>query len=200
MDRENAPINCLLEQAASIIRRSKTTTGTFEPTEGDKRGQIEELISFADSQHLWFDLSNLKITYMDKGGENEVFHDGNLSVIKLNNFEYAGDDLENFFIRIFAHNRFFNNVPYSLIGFSYNSQKEFCAVLTQPYIKAEREATEDEIAEHMQALGFEMDYYDEFHNEEYEIFDAVPNNVLYGIDGALYFIDTQIRFKDKRPR
>ena len=74
-------------------------------------------------------------------------------------------------------------------------QKEFCAVLTQPYIKAEREATEDEIAEHMQALGFEMDYYDEFHNEEYEIFDAVPNNVLYGIDGALYFIDTQIRLK-----
>ena len=196
MDRENSPINCLLEQAASIIRRSKTTTGTFEPTEGDKRGQIKELISFADSQHLWFDLSNLKITYMDKGGENEVFHDGNLSVIKLNNFEYAGDDLENFFIRIFAHNRFFNNVPYSLIGFSYNSQKEFCAVLTQPYIKAEREATEDEIAEHMQALGFEMDYYDEFHNEEYEIFDAVPNNVLYGIDSNLYFIDTQIRLKE----
>lgn len=96
MDRENAPINCLLEQAASIIRRSKTTTGTLEPTEGDKRGQIEELTS---------------------------------------------------------------------------------------------------IAEHMQALGFEMDYYDEFHNEEYEIFDAVPNNVLYGIDGALYFIDTQIRLK-----
>ena len=74
MDRENAPINCLLEQAASIIRRSKTTTGTFEPTEGDKRGQIEELISFADSQHLWFDFSNPKITYMDNGGENEVFH------------------------------------------------------------------------------------------------------------------------------
>ena len=45
----------------------------------------------------------------------------------------------------------------------------------------------------MQALGFDMDYYDEFHNENYEVFDAVPNNVLYGIDGDLYFIDTQIR-------
>lgn len=30
---------------------------------------------------------------MDKGGENEVFHDGNASVIKLNNFEYGGEDL-----------------------------------------------------------------------------------------------------------
>lgn len=28
-----------------------------------------------------------------------------------------------------------------------------------------------------------------------EVFDAVPNNVLYGIDNDLYFIDTQIRLK-----
>lgn len=195
MDRENPSINSLLEQAAGIVRRSKIAAGTIEPTEGYKRGQIEELKSFADSLNLWIDLSNLNVTYMDKGGENEVFHDGGMSVIKLNNFEYAGDDLENFFTRIFAHNNFFNNVPYSLIGFSYNSERDFCAVLTQPYIKAEREATEDEIAEHMKALGFAMDCYDEFHNGGYEIFDAVPNNVLYGIDGALYFVDTQIRVR-----
>ena len=47
----------------------------------------------------------------------------------------------------------------------------------------------------MKALSFVMDYPDEFHNDKYEIFDAVPNNVLHGIDGDLYFIDTQIRFK-----
>ena len=75
--------------------------------------------------------------------------------------------------------------------------EEFCAVLTQPYIKAEREATEEEIATYMQALGFTMDYYDEFHNNDYKIFDAAPNNVLYGIDGDLYFIDTQIRTLQK---
>ena len=157
MDRENSPINCLLEQAASIARRSKITAGTLEPTESYKRKQIEGLISFANSCNIWIDFSNLNIS---------------------------------------AHNKFFKNVPYSLIGFSYNSKNEFCAVLTQPYIKAEREATEEEIAEYMQALGFEMDYADEFHNDEYEIFDAVPNNVLYGIDGDLYFIDTQIRLKE----
>ncbi|MEE1088732.1 MAG: hypothetical protein UIC63_07190 [Bacteroidaceae bacterium] len=64
MDRENAPINCLLEQAASIRRRSKTTTGTFEPTEGNKRGQIEELISFADSKNLWVDLHNIPAIFL----------------------------------------------------------------------------------------------------------------------------------------
>ncbi|MDC7141229.1 hypothetical protein [Bacteroides finegoldii] len=195
MDRAYPPINNLLEQATCITRRSKEATGEVEPTEGYKGRQIKELIVFANANNLWIDLSPLNITYMDKGGENEVFHDGKSSVIKLNNFEYAGDDLENFFIRINAHNKFFSNVPYQMIGFSYNSRQEFSAVLTQPYILAEREATEDEIAEYMEALGFEMDYIDEFHNDQYEVFDAVPNNVLYGIDKDLYFIDTQIRLK-----
>lgn len=193
MDRAHSSVNSLLEQAACIVRRSKETTGTLEPTESYKRGQIEELISFADSNGLWIDFNNLSVIYLDKGGENEVFYDGAATVYKLNNFEYAGDNLENFFIRITAHNKFFSNVPYQMIGFAYNSLHEFCAVLIQPHIKAEREATEDEITDYMQALGFEMDYLDEYYNDQYEVFDAVPNNVLYGIDGDLYFIDTQIR-------
>lgn len=197
MDRENSPVNSLLEQAACIVRRCKETTGALEPTESYKRRQIVELINYANSNNLWVDFGSLPIIYLDKGGENEVFYDGAATIYKLNNFEYAGDDLENFFIRIFAHNKFFSNVPYQMIGFAYNSQHEFCAVLIQPHIKAEREATEDEITEYMEALGFEMDYIDEFHNEQYEVFDAVPNNVLYGIDNDLYFIDTQIRFREK---
>ena len=195
MDRAYPPINNLLEQATCITRRSKEATGEVEPTEGYKGRQIKELIVFANANNLWIDLSHLNITYMDKGGENEVFYDAAATVYKLNNFEYAGDNLENFFIRITAHNKFFSNVPYQMIGFAYNSLHEFCAVLIQPHIKAEREATEDEIAEYMEALGFEMDYIDEFHNDQYEVFDAVPNNVLYGIDKDLYFIDTQIRLK-----
>ena len=196
MDRTNPPINSILEQATHIVRRKKETTGTLEPTESYKRGQTKELIDFANYNNLWVSLSNLNVEFLSKGGENEVYT-GNKDniVIKLNNFEYAGDDLENFFIRINAHNKLFGNVPYQMIGFAYNGKKEFCAVLIQPYILAEREATEDEIAAYMEALGFEMDYYDEYHNSEYEVFDVVPNNVLYGIDGDLYFIDTQIRIR-----
>ena len=183
MDRTHSPINSILEQAAYIARRKKETAGTLEPTESYKRGQTKELIDFAKSNNLWISLSELNVEFLSKGGENEVYT-GNKDniVIKLNNFEYAGDDLENFFIRINAHNKLFGNVPYQMIGFAYNSQQEFCAVLIQPYILAEREATEDEIATYMKALGFEMDYYDEYHNSEYEVFDVVPNNVLYGID------------------
>lgn len=82
-----------------------------------------------------------------------------------------------------------------MIGFAYNSEHEFCAVLIQPYIIAKREATETEITECMKALGFKMDYIDEFHNEDYEVFDVVPNNALYEIDGDLYFIDAQIKLR-----
>ena len=133
MDRAYSPIDSLLEQAACIVRRKKEATGALEPTESYKRGQIEELISFASSNNLWISLSELNIEFLSKGGENEVYTgDKDDIVAKLNNFEYAGDDLENFFIRITAHNQFFNNVPYHMIGFAYNSEHEFCAVIIQP--------------------------------------------------------------------
>ena len=195
MDRTYPSVDSLLEQATCIVRREKEAAGNVEPTEGYKRRQIERLKQFATENSLWTQSPiKLNFYFLSKGGENEVYSkDKDDIVLKLNNFEYAGDDLENFFIRIKAHNHFFSNVPYTMIGFAYNSQQEFCAVLTQPYILAQREATEKEIASHMQALGFEMDFSDEFHNSDYEIFDAVPNNVLYGIDEELYFIDTQIR-------
>ena len=82
-----------------------------------------------------------------------------------------------------------------MVGFAHNQEGEFCVVLLQDYVRAEREATPKEIQTYMEKMGFVTDYLDEYHNDEYEIFDAVPNNVLYGIDGQLYFIDTQIRLR-----
>ena len=193
MDREDLQVNRILEEASDLVRREKTSAGNAEYPESYKRRQIEKLKEFASSNNLWVDITKLSLSFLSKGGENEVFTGDGDFVLKLNNFEYAGDDLTNFFIRIEAHNLFFANVPYEMIGFSYNMQHEFCAVLIQPYIPAKREATEEEIIVCMNALGFEMDYVDEFHNDTYEIFDVVPNNVLFGVDENLYFIDTQIR-------
>lgn len=195
MDREHSSINCILEQAAHIAQREKEAAGDIEPTEGYKRRQIDKLIELAHSHNYWIGIDSLSLSFLSRGGENEVYTGEEDYVLKLNNFDYAGDDLTNFFIRINAHNLFFSNIPYKMIGFAYNSQHEFCAVLVQPYVRAKREATNNEIATYMKELGFTMDYVDEFHNENYEIFDAVPNNVLYGIDDKLYFIDTQIRLR-----
>lgn len=106
MDGTYSPIDSILEQAASIVRRSKETAGAVESAENYKRGQIEELVSFANSNDLWIDFfNNTSVIYLDKGGENEVFYDGAATIYKLNNLEYAGEYLENFFFRIKAHNK-----------------------------------------------------------------------------------------------
>ena len=44
--------------------------------------------------------------------------------------------------------------------------------------------------------GFKMNYPDEFHYETYEICYVIPNNVLYGINNDIYFVDTPIRLKE----
>lgn len=59
MDSAYPRISKLMEQAAYIIRRKKETTGTLEPTESYKRGQIAELIAFANSKNLWISLAEL---------------------------------------------------------------------------------------------------------------------------------------------
>lgn len=66
-------------------------------------------------------------------------------------------------------------------------------MLTQPFVRSEREATEAEIRASLLSYGFTSEFGGEYYtNGEYDIFDAVPNNVLYGIDGKFYFIDTII--------
>lgn len=66
-------------------------------------------------------------------------------------------------------------------------------MLSQPFIVAMREATEPEIEEELNKMGFSSELDGEFFsNGNYDIFDALPNNVLVGNDGHLYFIDTII--------
>lgn len=98
-----------------------------------------------------------------------------------------------FFERIYAQNTYFPDCAYTLLGFSKNKDGKTCAVIQQPYIISNREATEDEITKELIKLGFmpQMDG-EYFSNGVHDIFDVSPNNVLVGLDGNLYFIDTII--------
>ena len=114
-------------------------------------------------------------------------------VYKLNDFRYSDDNLMPFFERIKAHNFYFPYCAYSLMGFSENREGKTCAVLSQPYIISSREATDGEIKQELVNLGFMPQMEEEYYtNGVHDIFDASPNNVLVGIDGNLYFIDTII--------
>lgn len=183
----------ILEQAESISRRVFKSIQEVAGTTDCKRVQIFQLEKWAKEKRHWIDIDKIG-SFEDRGSENEVylsFHDN--IVYKLNDFRYSDDNLMPFFERIHAQNMYFPDCAYTLLGFSKNKDGKTCAVIRQPYIISNREATEAEITKELIKLGFmpQMDG-EYFSNGIHDIFDASPNNVLVGLDGNLYFIDTII--------
>ena len=194
----NAKVNSILEDAAEVAGRVLSSIQALAGTTACKGVQIARLKEWAVNNSLWiYDISQLG-TYSDRGSENEVYvNNETQTVYKLNDFRYSDDNLMPFFERIRIHNTLFEDCPYEMIGMAENQSGKPCAVLTQPYILAEREASEDEISEELLRLGFHPEMEGEyFSNGYFDIFDASPNNVLMGIDGHLYFIDTIIYKSD----
>ena len=194
----NAKVNSILEDAAEVAGRVLSSIQALAGTTACKGVQIARLKEWAVNNSLWiYDISQLG-TYSDRGSENEVYvNNETQTVYKLNDFRYSDDNLMPFFERIRIHNKLFYHCSYEMIGMAENQSGKPCAVLTQPYILAEREASEDEISEELLRLGFHPEMEGEyFSNGYFDIFDASPNNVLMGIDGHLYFIDTIIYKSD----
>ncbi len=186
-------ISGILEQAEIVARGVLESVQTIAGTTACKGVQIAQLEKWSKTNNCWLDATKLG-SYEDRGSENEVYLSYTENcVYKLNDFRYSDDNLSPFFERIKAHNTYFPYCAYSLIGFSVNKNGKTCAVLRQPYIISNREATQEEIYTELKKLGFNSQLNGEYYtNGFHDIFDASPNNVLVGIDGNLYFIDTII--------
>ena len=182
----------LLAAASDFARSVLESIQALAGTTSCKGVQIARLKKWAINHVCWIDKDTL-CTYSDRGSENEVYTSlDSRFVYKLNDFRYSDDNLSPFFERISVHNELFPDCEYILIGFAENRDGKVCAALRQPFILAQREATQQEINEELEHLGFQKEQEGYFTNGEYDIFDAVPNNVLMGDDGHLYFIDTII--------
>ena len=191
-NRENE-VGGLLAAASDFARSVLESIQALAGTTSCKGVQIVRLKEWAVSNHCWIDRTILG-TFSDRGSENEVYASlDSRYVYKLNDFRYSDDNLIPFFERIHIHNLLFPDCAYEFIGFAENRDGKICAVLRQPFILSQREATQGEINEEMERLEFQKEQDDGyFTNSDYDIFDAVPNNVLKGDDGHLYFIDTII--------
>ena len=179
-DRRENEVGGLLAAASDFARSVLESIQALAGTTSCKGVQIARLKDWAIQHGCWIDKDTLG-TYSDRGSENEVYASlDSKHVYKLNDFRYSDDNLMPFFERIAIHNQLFPDCEYILIGFAENRDGKTCAVLRQPFILMER-------------LGFHKEQDDGyFTNSDYDIFDAVPNNVLMGADGHLYFIDTII--------
>ena len=182
----------LLAAASDFARSVLESVQALAGTASCKGVQIARLKDWAISNNCWISKDTLG-TYSDRGSENEVYASlDSRNVYKLNDFRYSDDNLTPFFERMNIHNQLFCDCGYTLIGFAENRDGKVCAVLRQPFILSQREATQQEIDEELERLGFQKEQEGYFTNGEYDIFDAVPNNVLMGEDGHLFFIDTII--------
>lgn len=191
-------IGGILEQAEFIAQGVLQSVQAVAGTTNCKGVQIARIAEWAKANGCWLSKETLG-NYEDRGSENEVYLSSKENVVyKLNDFRYSDDNLFPFFERIKAHNEYFPDCAYTMIGFAENMSNKICAVLQQPFIIAAREALEEEISEELLRLGFKPQMDGEYYsNGIHDIFDATPNNVLVGIDGNLYFIDTIIYKSDE---
>ncbi len=192
INSEKEGFDNLMEEAANEARRISRAIQEVAGTTACKGVQIHGLKKWARQKGYWISSYGILGEFSDRGSENEVYMDSvNQIVYKLNDFRYADDNLELFFQRIRIHNNLFADCAYTFHGFAENQDGKICAIISQPFIRADREASIEEIAGALALMGFlpqqDGKY---FTNSEVDIFDALPNNVLHGIDGNLYFIDT----------
>lgn len=193
-----APVDSILEEAEAVARGVLESIQTLTGTTACKGIQIKNLKAWAVANNHWIDDVEVLGNYADRGLENEVYlSKDNETVYKLNDFRYSDDNLTPFFDRLEAQKLYFPDCAYILVGFAMNRSGKVCAVIRQSYIISSREATEAEINHELQELGFEPQMNGEcYSNGIHDIFDATPGNVLVGIDGNLYFIDTIIYKSD----
>lgn len=184
----------ILERASTFANGVLKEIETLAGTTTCKSVQLVRLKQWALEQGCWFNDSNQFGDFFDRGSENEVYLSAHgTEIIKLNDFRYSDDNLTPFFERIEAHNMYFPDCAYTMLGFAENKEGHVCAVLEQPFIADARLATTQEIHDEFIRLGFHVEdeggYYT---NGQHEIFDAVDGNVLIDNEGHMFFIDTII--------
>jgi len=184
----------ILERASAFAYGVLKEIETLAGTTTCKSVQLVRLKQWALEQGCWFNDSNQFGDFFDRGSENEVYlSTQGTDIIKLNDFRYSDDNLTPFFERIEAHNIYFPDCAYTMLGFAENKEGHVCAVLEQPFIADARLATTQEIHDEFIRLGFHAEdeggYYT---NGQHEIFDAVDGNVLIDNEGHMFFIDTII--------
>ena len=111
----------LLERASAFAQNILESIQALTETTACKGVQIARLKDWAKGNDCWIEEPNKLGVYVDRGSENEVYMStSDLKVYKLNDFCYSDDNLQPFFERIAAHNHYFKDCVYALIGISTN--------------------------------------------------------------------------------
>lgn len=192
------------EAEAYLRRAGDRTTAEDGQSRWTRNTLLRDVVQRNKGHQTWIDdiQSIISGERIGLGGENDVYlsRDGK-SVVKINDFSYLPENSTNFdsfMNRVDAHNELFPHDAITILGFTLNSDGKVSVVLSQPYISNAREATQEEIDNFLEEMGFYTDMSGNWTDGTYEIADTKPNNVLVDEDGNLHFIDV-LPYDSRKP-
>lgn len=195
---EEAPENIRIHEITDELRRccqlyeAQLRTGEKNVSRFEIEQRAAEL--FAKNNNLWIPLSDIFDLGVPgpSGNENELYVSNNL-IYKVNNLLNSGSILSHF-DKMTCHNTLFYETAYSFHAFTGIDGRTIMPVFVQRLVKDAFPATSIEIDTYMAALGFsKMESEGRFSNQDYEVWDLFPRNVLKDLDGDIYIVDAEIK-------
>jgi hypothetical protein len=190
-----------ISEAANIIRESIRTSERKGQEAWDKKSFLRQLRKSAIKNNVWIkDINTIALKAISEGTEHIVYiSKDRKSVIKFNSLGRVEtpNDFNTLIDRFIAHNEVFPNTAYSIEGFALDDMGNISMLLQQPYIESTIITTQSEIDDFLKNCGFKKTSKIQrgrpiWTNNNYEISDVVPLNVIKDIDGNLCFIDPDI--------
>ena len=137
-----------------------------------------------------------KLLIFKSGNECENWIDPVLNLVyKMNTLMHVGGNIAKLFERVEQFNLLFPSTALRFVGFQAMSSGNVYPIFVQTFISKSRFATDDEIREYMNRIGFkQMDEEGYFENDMYVLSDIKPKNVMF-LDGDMYVIDAEITKK-----
>ena len=130
------------------------------------------------------------------GSESDTYLSPQGFIYKTNNLMHCGGSIFLALKKFIDYNFLFPDSSYTFIGFAGFDGRSVYPVVRQNYIKDCVPATQNEIDCYMAALGFVKDDVGKFHNDQYNVSDVLPKNVLKDSTGDFFVIDVEIKDRE----
>ena len=195
---EETAENRRIKEVANELRRrcqlyeAQLRDGSSNVNSLDVEQRIAE--QYAKESGMWIPMSDIFDLGVPgpSGNENDTYVSNDI-IYKVNNLLNSGNILR-LLDRVMWHNNLFYDTAYTLHAFTGFDGRTIMPVLKQQLVKNATPATSIEIETYMAAIGFaKTNDEGRYANEEYEVWDLVPRNVLVDKDGDMYIVDAEIK-------
>ena len=184
-----------IQAVSRYLRKSKSTSGTFESGKQIKSEETALIKQFCDRNSFWITFININ-AFVSSGAEQKVYLQNKHKVIKLNDSIYY-ETWEDYLNNLLLNNFFFPDTAYQLIGF-YEQADLLYAVVEQKFVESDSVTELENVKLFLTSNGFVNTRNNDYLHKELGIIleDLHDENVLTK-ENTLKFIDTVFYVTDQ---